>query len=953
MIRSTTDSVKRTRRMVADAMREAMQLESLEIDLGSAADVDSPDLPAIPGYQIIEEIHRGGQGVVYRAKSEDDATQVAIKVVTFTGGSSASQQRRFEREIDLLRRLDHPGIVPILDYGVADDRHFIVMPLIDGQPLDTASDTHGWTIAERAQRFARVAEIVEAAHRIGVIHRDLKPSNVLVDQQGDVHLIDFGLATQHYEGEGSEVPPGTTVTMTGQFIGSLPWSSPEHASCDTSRIDVRSDIYSLGVMLYQLVTGVLPHSAEGGPLALLDRIQNEPPEPPRSLDSRIPKDLETIILTCLQRDPDRRYQSAGQLRADLNRWLAGQAIEARRDSTLYVVSQTMKKDKFASSMVAPSWGGGLLLGLAMAMLYQQAAAEVADKESENQQLATDNAQLKTRVMQLKLGAMNADDGWAFMEKTWGTLNTIDEKEQFLSIVASSGHTFTHKGLHLGVQDPSPKIQLCAIDAASSIALFEVAEDLERYAAWYAEYEGQTLDNVLAASLHRMAKEIESARQQQDYRRLSMHLRCVDDMYDVRDGELSEAIETAVVESGLAISIIEIIEEGTGDYGPSDIHRNAREAIRRLPLEDAFVQQHVVPLLENVNSYQIGAATSLIERVKADWATDALMNCIVRLDPADRGSPISAVAGALAEQESYRAIPTMIAVIESDNTYETVNGVGYFGLGKLTGVKYDESHDGAWWRAWWQKNYQRFNLSDADAEIPIVKRARSMRIADDDKMARYFLHRSGKTQLEPPDAGYKLLFILPGGSGGVNFRTFCKSISQNSTDQTFLVVQLIAPVWDKAQAEKLVWPTRTKGYPSARFASEDLVAMVLKDIRQEHPIDDKHIYTLSWSSGGPAGYAISLAEDLPIAGSLIAMSVYKPQQLPPADAAKGKSYYLLHSPSDRIGMQFPKNAQRQLEAAGARVKLQTYEGGHGWHGDIFGNIRRGVAWLQNGEKKVDK
>ncbi len=304
---------------------------------------------------------------------------------------------------------------------------------------------------------------------------------------------------------------------------------------------------------------------------------------------------------------------------------------------------------------------------------------------------------------------------------------------------------------------------------------------------------------------------------------------------------------------------------------------------------------------------------------------------------------------------------MIAVIESDNTYKTVYGVGYFGLGKRTGVKYDESHDGAWWRKWWKENYQRFGLSAAEAKIPVVRRvmkpvskvSNDVKSAAGDEMAQYILYRGGKKVGDPPETGYRLLFILPGGDGGVGFQGFCKSIARNATNEMFLVAQLIAPVWDEAQAEKLVWPTRRKKYHGAKFATEDLAAMVLKDIRRQHPIDEAHIYTMSWSSSGPAAYAMSLAKDLPIAGSLIAMSVYKPQQLPPLAAAKGRSYYLLHSPQDFIQMRFPKSAQQQLEAAGARVKLQTYEGGHGWHGDAIGNIRRAIDWLQSTSKGTDE
>ena len=957
MLPASDLATDKTLRMVAEAKREAILLANVASDCSKDSEQTETSLPTIPGYRILEEIRRGAkESSIGRPVM---ATQLHLPLKSFPAIAAPPKRSVSvsEHEIELLQRFSHPGIVSILDHGVVNDRHFFVMPLIDGLPLDRAAELHALTLAEKVRWIASVIEVVEAAHRIGVIHRDLKPSNVLMSKHGEVHLIDFGLATHLFNDDHSANSADTALTLTGQFIGSLPWSSPEHASCDAGRIDVRSDVYSLGVMLYQLVTGVLPFTSEGGPLAILDRIKNEMPERPRALDGRIPKDLETIIQKCLHKDPDRRYQSAGQFKEELYRWLTGEAIEARRDSAIYVVSQAMKQHKFASSLIAASWIGGLLLGGIMMIFYQQAVTQVAVTESENEQLKEQLAKLEQRVVRPTswmsairsaddLREMSANDGWKFMQETWPKLETVGAKQQFLKAIAFSDHAYAHRGLHLGMQDPAPKVHAWASSYLTEIALFEVAEDAKRYTQWQQENANRTLDQVLAASIVRVAEDVKTAHQQRDNQKLSMYLRCVSENNALRD---SDSVRAVIDDSALVKYVLEALSSKN-----SELAKFAGRALLNLPLEEGFIKRRIAPLLADGNQYEVLTAMRLLGRVQADWATDILLDRLTQIDLSRDNLAVWTIASALAEQNNPNAIPTMISVIESDNTYNTVYGVGYFGLGKLTGVEYDESHDGAWWRKWWEENQQRFQLTGAEAKSPVVKAAKEpvLTIATDvkhacnDDMAKYILYRGGKTQAEPPEKGYMLLLILPGGDGSADFQGFCENIARNSTNESFLVAQLIAPVWNKAKSEKNVWPTRGSKYKEVRFTTEEQAALVLKDIRQQHPIDETQIYSLSWSSGGPAAYAMSLAKEVPIAGSLIAMSVYKPQQLPSRKAAKGKAYYLLHSPQDSIQMRFPETAKQQLEAAGARVMLQTYEGGHGWHGDVFGNIRRGIDWLQD-------
>jgi len=307
---------------------------------------------------------------------------------------------------------------------------------------------------------------------------------------------------------------------------------------------------------------------------------------------------------------------------------------------------------------------------------------------------------------------------------------------------------------------------------------------------------------------------------------------------------------------------------------------------------------------------------------------------------------------------------MIAVIEADNTYDTVYGVGYFGLGKLTGVSYDEKHDGAWWRAWWEKNKQRFPAQVQALEVPRLQPVRGsprakadpaeaadvadvpaeQHFANGDTNKLYFL--IGRTDgAGVARTGYRLLLVLPGGDGGRDFQPFIKRIYKNALPEGYLIAQLVAPKWDEQQFTQLVWPTEADRYPAMKFSTEEFVRTVVADIEKQHRLDTNHIFALGWSSGGPAAYAVSLDLATPVTGSFVAMSVFKPAQLPDLKHAQGRSYYLLHSPEDFIPLRMAEEARDALKRHGATVQLQTYSGGHGWRGDVYGMIRKGLIWLE--------
>lgn len=333
-----------------------------------------PPHGAFPGYDIVREIHRGGQGVVYQAVQLSTRRHVAIKVMHSGPFMGSSGRARFEREVQVLGQLDHPNIVRIHDSGVTSDGScFYVMDYISGKPLDRLMGEGQLPIRESLRLFAKICDAVAAAHLKGVIHRDLKPSNIRIDKHGEPIVVDFGLAKlaiPELDAEGS----GKLMSMTGQFIGSLPWASPEQADGSPTNIDVRTDVYSLGVILYQLLTNRFPYEVLGNMRDVLDNIMRVEPARPSTIRRKINDEVETIVLKALAKQRDRRYQSAGELGRDVHRFLEGQPIEAKRDSGWYVITKTLKRYRGPAALGAGSLAALVVFAVVVTFLYNDAKA---------------------------------------------------------------------------------------------------------------------------------------------------------------------------------------------------------------------------------------------------------------------------------------------------------------------------------------------------------------------------------------------------------------------------------------------------------------------------------------------------------------------------------------------------------------------------------------------------
>ncbi|MBX3363889.1 MAG: serine/threonine protein kinase [Phycisphaeraceae bacterium] len=353
---------------------------------GSTLNLPSPD--TFPGYQVLKEIHRGGQGVVYQAIQQATKRKVAIKVMHAGPFATASDRRRIEREVEILAQLDHPNIVAVLDSGESAGSFFYVMDYISGKPLDEYVRTTNLSQRQVVELVAKIADAVNAAHLRGVVHRDLKPSNIRVDAGGEPHVVDFGLA-KVTTGSSRGGDHGEPMTLTGQFIGSLPWASPEQAEGSPDRIDLRTDVYSLGVVMFQLLTGQFPYEVVGTMRDILDNICHTEPRRPSTVRAKISDEIETIVLKCLSKDPTRRYQTAGELARDLKRFLSGEPIEAKRDSGWYVLTKTLKRYKGATAAGVLMLLLIILFGAVMAAMYRRES--VAREQAVQAQIQLDDA----------------------------------------------------------------------------------------------------------------------------------------------------------------------------------------------------------------------------------------------------------------------------------------------------------------------------------------------------------------------------------------------------------------------------------------------------------------------------------------------------------------------------------------------------------------------------------
>src|SRR6266496_3763596 len=296
-------------------------------------------------YELLEEIGRGGQGVVYRARQKSLNRVVALKVIGLAHWATEAHVKRFRMEAEAAAHLDDPRIVPIYEIGERDGACYFSMKFIEGGPLDKIIDNELMPGRKAAELMAKLAHTLHYAHQNGVLHRDVKPGNVLIDAKGEPHLTDFGLARL--------VETESTVTRTLEVLGTPSYMAPEQAVGNNAHLRSATDVYGLGAVLYQLLTGHPPF-AGGTTYETIKLLLDTEPRQPRLLNPKIDRELSTICLKCLEKDPKRRYPSALALAEDLERWLRHEPIQARRTGVVARGKKWLQRNPNLAAMVTLS-----------------------------------------------------------------------------------------------------------------------------------------------------------------------------------------------------------------------------------------------------------------------------------------------------------------------------------------------------------------------------------------------------------------------------------------------------------------------------------------------------------------------------------------------------------------------------------------------------------------------
>ena len=364
--------------------------------------IAQPDWPAIPGYQILSELGRGGMGVVYKAKQLSLQRLVALKMVRTGPCASAEERQRFHLEAEVIAKLQHPNIVQIFETGELQGQSYLALELVEGHSLQKKMGS-AWRPQEGAQLLETLARAMHYAHEHGIVHRDLKPANILI------HLENWGGPSEKREGD--QVPTVSNLpaaipkitdfglaklmaadsagpTVTGDFLGTPTYSAPEQAAGKIHDIGPHTDVYSLGAILYELLTGRPPFQG-ATVLETLDQVRTQEPTSLSRLQKKVPRDLETICLKCLQKDPRKRYASALLLAEDLGRFLTGQPIQARRIGVGERLVKWARRRPAIAALIAVSALAALGMGIGgWWSAFQLSAA--AQRESKERQLAQDN-----------------------------------------------------------------------------------------------------------------------------------------------------------------------------------------------------------------------------------------------------------------------------------------------------------------------------------------------------------------------------------------------------------------------------------------------------------------------------------------------------------------------------------------------------------------------------------
>ena len=366
---------------------------------------------SIGQYRVVREIGRGGMGVVYECEQPSPRRRVAVKVVDSLRSSPILQQR-LAVEAEMQGRLQHPSVAQVFDAGVAEvagaKRPYFAMELVVGRPLHAYADEYQLSVRQRLELVARVADGMAHAHERGVVHRDLKPENILVTATGHPKILDFGIA--RFVGDATLVM--TTMTQAGQILGTLSYMAPEQFAGSPDQIGPPADVYALGAIAYEMIAGHPPLQLAGLSIASAFRaLEREDPVPLRRLVPRLDSDIDTVVMRCLEREPERRYLHADELAADIRRYLSNRTVLARRPSSAYRVRKFVARNR-ALTIGTASTLAVLVAGVVVAAMLANQQHKQRLRADQNALAARQSeARVIATVMESAVSSFEADEVW--------------------------------------------------------------------------------------------------------------------------------------------------------------------------------------------------------------------------------------------------------------------------------------------------------------------------------------------------------------------------------------------------------------------------------------------------------------------------------------------------------------------------------------------------------------
>lgn len=382
-------------------------------------------LPSLDGYDVLRRVGQGGMGAVFEGVQQATGRRVAIKFLLNADLVSEAMRSRFEREVSIVARLDHPGIIRVIDSGVKRGRYFYVMDYVDGVSLDETFIRLRHNTSDALRLVIDICETVDYAHQRGVLHRDLKPSNIIVDLKGRPRLLDFGIA----KSEDVSHEKGLTYASEGgtSTLGTLAYMSPEQAAGESHRASVRSDVYSLGVIAYECVTGRLPISVDGSLREALTRVVEHEPPPPSTLSRKVSADLDAVLLKALEKRPEQRYASASEFADELSRTINGEPVMARRITPVARMVKWTRRNKAVSATIAIA--AATLVAVSSILVYRvlqerdEARKAAAESDLSARRALRASAEAKTQREHALASAQEASENFDILRSILRSANS--------------------------------------------------------------------------------------------------------------------------------------------------------------------------------------------------------------------------------------------------------------------------------------------------------------------------------------------------------------------------------------------------------------------------------------------------------------------------------------------------------------------------------------------------